>query len=55
MWLIFVVLSFTYINHFKLVHKTILIVYDFENVFQLYIMFNKIFYQVKTIMQILYI
>jgi hypothetical protein len=32
--------SCTYTNDFALVHWTILIIYDFENIFQLYLMFT---------------
>jgi len=32
--------SFTYTNNFALVHQTILTIYEFENVFQLYLMFT---------------
>jgi len=32
--------SCTYINNFALVHWTILIIYDFKYIFQLYLMFT---------------
>jgi hypothetical protein len=35
-----VIPSCTYTNDFALVHWTILIIYEFENIFQLYLMFT---------------
>jgi hypothetical protein len=35
-----VIPSCTYTNDFTLVHRTILIIYEFENIFQLYLMFT---------------
>jgi len=35
-----VIPSCTYTNNFALVHQTILIIYEFENIFQLYLMFT---------------